>query len=82
MTKYDSPLIFSLPEFAPSHEINWNVVVNDTAHRDMIRLSDAIHNMREEWTSYFLVSVPGLSVPYIYLNMTESTSSKGMGQKD
>ena len=30
-TKYDIPLQFLLPEFAPSREINWNVAVDDTA---------------------------------------------------
>jgi hypothetical protein len=39
VTKYDIPLQFSLPEFAPSREINWNVAVDDTAQQskyDMI----------------------------------------------
>jgi hypothetical protein len=33
VTKYDIPLQFSLPEFAPSREINWNVAVDDTAQQ-------------------------------------------------
>jgi hypothetical protein len=39
VTKYDIPLQFSLPEFTPSREINWNVAVDDTAQQskyDMI----------------------------------------------
>jgi hypothetical protein len=38
-TKYNIPLQFSFPEFAPSREINWNVAVDDTAQQsryDMI----------------------------------------------
>jgi Retroviral aspartyl protease len=33
VTKYDVPLQFSLPEFAPSREIHWNVAVDDTAQQ-------------------------------------------------
>jgi hypothetical protein len=39
VTKYKITLQFSLPEFAPSREINWNVAVDDTAQQskyDMI----------------------------------------------
>jgi hypothetical protein len=39
VTKYEIPLQFSLPEFAPSHEINWTVAVDETAQQskyDMI----------------------------------------------
>jgi hypothetical protein len=39
VTKYNIPLQFLLPEFAPSREINWNVAVDDTAQQskyDMI----------------------------------------------
>jgi hypothetical protein len=39
VTKYDIPLQFLLPEFAPSRKINWNVAVDDTAQQskyDMI----------------------------------------------
>jgi Retroviral aspartyl protease len=33
VTKYEIPLQFSLPEFAPSREISWNVAVDDTAQQ-------------------------------------------------
>jgi Retroviral aspartyl protease len=39
VTKYEIPLQFSLPEFAPSRKISWNVAVDDTAQQskyDMI----------------------------------------------
>jgi Retroviral aspartyl protease len=39
VTKYEIPLQFLLPEFAPSREINWSVAVDDTAQQskyDMI----------------------------------------------
>jgi hypothetical protein len=39
VTKYEIPLQLSLPEFAPSREINWSVAVDETAQQskyDMI----------------------------------------------
>jgi hypothetical protein len=45
VTRYNIPLQFSIPEFAPCGEINWNVDIDDTAQQpkyDMIL--DAIYN--------------------------------------
>ena len=54
VTKYKIPLQFSLPEFAPSREINWSVAVDDTAQQskyDMIIGREL--QILLEWIFYF-----------------------------